>query len=606
MKIKFDMTTAAGRSATYALPFSIGVLSDLSAGKNDLPMRERRFREVKPESFDSLLKRKNPTLQVELSYNDGQGGMRTTTSQISFQSIVDFEPEAIAQRIPEIDRFVRFKSSFVNLLSAIELDYNLEDVIKEFALTPGLRDKFARLGADALDGLPCWTQAKSRLSLERLDMLTAQITDFVEYGQYFEPRVMHEPINLLRGAIDHVDGYIQSLIGQVVGNEEVRQLEASWRSLHYLVHETADLPDVRVAVLDCTKRDVTRDFRRAVEIQHSVLYRHIVDDNFYTSGARPFGLLIGDYDFSHQPEDVDTLHSFSDLCETAQAVFATSASPITFDLQHMSELHKLRDLAKGFKRDDYARWNAFRLSPSARRIAMVVPKFLLRGPYEKVPFSLDPVAFTERDHIDAASRSLWGNGAYALAVASGRSLQRTGWFGQMRGTDSASPINSSNALPDIWAITLRTEASLTEAHVAELLALGFTSLCSAEGSAMMGFPALTTCYGKKPDPAASNNWRRQIGTSLEALLCFGRLVHHLKRLCQEKLSANLDSDTQLQIIDTWLKTIDLSESPLQGEFELELRPYSPGNRLFQIDIVMACREGETLGSLAATVPLLLG
>ena len=52
MKIKFEMTTAAGRSAAYALPFSIGVLSDLSAGRNDVTLRDRRFREVNPESFD--------------------------------------------------------------------------------------------------------------------------------------------------------------------------------------------------------------------------------------------------------------------------------------------------------------------------------------------------------------------------------------------------------------------------------------------------------------------------------------------------------------------------------------------------------------------------
>ncbi len=607
MKIKFDMTSAGGRTVSYALPFSIGVLSDLSAGKNNLPLRERKFREVRPDSFDDLLKRKNPSLQVQLSLNDGQDGMHTALAELSFQSIVDFEPEAIALRIPDIARSVRVKTNLVNLLTSVERDYNLEDVIKEFALNPGLREDFAGRGAEALNGLPCWVQAKSRLSLERLDMLTAQIADFVDYGQYFKPRVMREPINLLRNAIDHVDGYIQSLIGQVVGNEDFRRLEASWRSLHYLVHETADLPNVRVAVLDCSKREVTREFIKfSGLLVHSAFYRLIVDDNFYTAGARPFGLLIGDYDFSHLPQDVDTLEQFADVCEPAQAIFVTCVGSATFDLPQMSGLHKLRDLAKGFRHDDYARWNAFRASPSARRIAIVVPKFLLREPYEKMPFSLDPVTFTERDHIDAASRSLWANGAFALAVAAARSLQRTGWFGQMRGTDCASPTNPTNGLSDAWAAALRTEVPLTEVHVAELLALGFTSLCSAEGSAMMGFSAFTTCYSKKPDPVANNSWRRQPASGFEALLCFGRLVHHLKRLCQEKLSANLDKDTQLQIIATWLETIDFSESPLQDPFELELHPQSPGDRLFEIEIITAYREGDALASLAATVPVLLG
>jgi type VI secretion system protein ImpC len=275
-----------------------------------------------------------------------------------------------------------------------------------------------------------------------------------------------------------------------------------------------------------------------------------------------------------------------------------------FDLARLAELHKPRDLAAVFQRGEYAEWHDFRGRVSARRVVIVVPHFLLREPYENVPFSLDPVVFTEHDHADAVARCLWANGAFALAVATARSYQRTGWFTQAKGMDSASPADPQIGLPQAWVETLRTDIPLSEARVAELHDLGFTALCSAEGSAMLGFEGFATCYGRKPDAAL--NWRKQPGTSLEALLSFGRLIHHLRRFAQEKFSAHLDVPTLLQLLDTWLKSIDFSESTLDGEIDLELRPPAAGQREFAIEVIAPWRAGQGRATLTAVVNVPLG
>ena len=603
MKIGFEITTATGKTTRYSLPFSIAVLSDLSAGRNVLRLRDRKFREITPDSFDALLERKSPAIEVPLLLPDEGAEGRTITARLEFRSIVDFEPEAVARRIPEIARFVRYKVSHVELLSAAQADYNLEDVIKEFVLNADLRSEYERRGQDALSGLPCWIQARSRLSPERLDVLTAQIADFVAYGRYFRPRVAQEPANLLSAATDHVDGTVQRLIGQVLGHPDFRRLEAAWRSLHYLVNETRGLTGVRIAVFDCSKQELINDQLRAAEPRYSTLYRHLVDEALGTFGAQPFGLLVGDYEFSHRPDDVTLLSDLAELCEAAEAILATAANAAIFDLDQMAELHRPRDLAAVFRRGEYTDWQAFRARLSSRRVVMVVPRFLLREPYDQMAFSLEPVVFTERDHADAVSRCLWANGAFALAVAAARSYQRSGWFGQAKGMDSASPADPLTELPQVWAERLRTEVPLTETRVAELLDLGFTPLCSAEGSAMLGFIGLATCHSRRSDPALG--WRNQPCASPDALLSFGRLVHHLKRFGQEKFSAHLDGPTVLRLLDDWIRTIDFSDSSLSDEVEFELQPPAAGRRDYAIRVLGSCGNGEARAYLAASIGLVL-
>ncbi len=61
------------------------------------------------------------------------------------------------------------------------------------------------------------------------------------------------------------------------------------------------------SVLNASKRDLFKDLDRAVEFDQSQLFKKLYENEFGTPGGEPYGALIGDYEFTNHPEDIDML-----------------------------------------------------------------------------------------------------------------------------------------------------------------------------------------------------------------------------------------------------------------------------------------------------------
>ena len=53
----------------------------------------------------------------------------------------------------------------------------------------------------------------------------------------------------------------------------------------------------------------------------------VYEDEFATLGGSPFGLMVGDYQFNRQQEDIDLLTKMSEIAAAAHAPFISAASP---------------------------------------------------------------------------------------------------------------------------------------------------------------------------------------------------------------------------------------------------------------------------------------
>src|ERR1700687_889292 len=83
------------------LPFVMGVLADLSGQPTEpLPrLKERRFVEITPDNFDSVLESMRPhtafSVENKLSDNPDAGQLKV---DLNFRSLEDFEPEQVARQ----------------------------------------------------------------------------------------------------------------------------------------------------------------------------------------------------------------------------------------------------------------------------------------------------------------------------------------------------------------------------------------------------------------------------------------------------------------------------------------------------------------------------
>src|ERR1017187_6400027 len=84
------------------IPFVMGVLADLS-GQPEEPLpkiKDRRFVEITPDNFDSVLESMNPrvafSVENKLTDDPNAGNLGI---DLTFKSIEDFEPEQVARRV---------------------------------------------------------------------------------------------------------------------------------------------------------------------------------------------------------------------------------------------------------------------------------------------------------------------------------------------------------------------------------------------------------------------------------------------------------------------------------------------------------------------------
>src|SRR4030081_731953 len=119
----------------------------------------------------------------------------------------------------------------------------------------------------------------------------------------------------------------QALCGTVtLHRPKFRKLEGSWRGLHYLVQNSETGTSLKLRVLNLSKRELGRDLSRAIEFDQSQIFKKIYENEFGTPGGEPYGALIGDYEWTNHPDDLETLRLMSNISAGAFAPFISAAS----------------------------------------------------------------------------------------------------------------------------------------------------------------------------------------------------------------------------------------------------------------------------------------
>src|SRR5439155_8332858 len=111
---------------------------------------------------------------------------------------------------------------------------------------------------------------------------------------------------------------------------------------------------LKIRVLNVNKRELFKDLEKAAEFDQSSLFKKIYEEEYGQLGGQPYGMLMGDYDFSRTAEDISLLKMISNVAAAAHAPFVAAAAPKLFNFERWDELSRPRDLAKIFESVEYA------------------------------------------------------------------------------------------------------------------------------------------------------------------------------------------------------------------------------------------------------------
>jgi type VI secretion system protein ImpC len=368
----------------------------------------------------------------------------------------------------------------------------------------------------------------------------------------------------LTEAVKALDAKLSKQLAAIMHHPEFLRLEGSWRGLHHLVMNTETSANLKIRVLNVRKRELMKDLAKAVEFDQSELFKKLYENEFGTPGGEPYGMLIGDYEFSNHPEDVQMLTSISSVSAAAFAPFISAASPKLFGFQDYRELAKPRDLEKIFDSIEYGQWRGFRDSEDSRFVTLTLPRVLARLPYGAATLTVDDFAYEEAP-LDAHAKSLaldhdqycWMNAAYVLGARATDAFSKYGWCTAIRGAEGGGKVEmlpshifvSDDGDPDQKC---PTEIGITDRRDAELAKLGFLPLCHYKNTDYaVFFGAQTTQKPKKYDrPDATAN--AAISARLPYMMATSRFAHYLKVMARDKIGSFLEVEDCEAWLNRWI------------------------------------------------------
>lgn len=135
------------------IPFVMGVLADLSGQpKEALPrLKDRRFVEITPDNFDSVLDSMKPHLSFsvenKLSEDSNAGQLKV---DLNFKSMDDFEPDAVAKQVKPLKDLLDLRTKLSDLRGNLQTNEKLDELLLDaVSNTDKLNKLKGELGLDS-------------------------------------------------------------------------------------------------------------------------------------------------------------------------------------------------------------------------------------------------------------------------------------------------------------------------------------------------------------------------------------------------------------------------------------------------------------------------
>jgi type VI secretion system protein ImpC len=346
----------------------------------------------------------------------------------------------------------------------------------------------------------------------------------------------------INACIGQIDRVLSKQLNVILHHPEFQKLEASWRGLRYLMDQSETGTMLKIKVLNATKKELVRDFERAPDWDQGALFKKIYEEEYGRFGGDPFSALIGDYEFSRHPEDMDLLKQISSVAATAHAPFLTAASPELMNLDSFTNIGAPRDMAKIFDSTEFAKWKSFRESEDSRYVGLCLPRILIRLPYGALTKTVDEFQYEEGVDGRNHSRYLWSNAAYALGARLTNAFARHGWTAAIRGVEGGGLVDglpTHNFRTDEGDIALKcpTEVAITDRREKELADLGFIPLVHCKGRDFAAFFSVQSAQKPKKYDKDAANASARLSAQLPYILAVSRFAHYLKVMMRDKIGS---------------------------------------------------------------------
>lgn len=408
--------------------------------------------------------------------------------------------------------------------------------------------------------------ARDEYQKEHAKDMIAEYVRQVMSGEMTLSRNMDATIN---ARIAEIDRLLSAQLNEIMHHEDFQKLEASWRGLHHLVSNSLTGPMLKIRVMSVTKKELLKDFERALEFDQSNLFKKIYEEEYGTFGGAPYGALIGDFEFSNHPQDMALLERIAGVAAAAHAPFLSAANANLFGWNDFSEMTEVRDISKIFDRVEYLKWRSFRESEDSRYVGLTIPHILMREPYGEATRPTETFRFEEDVDGKNHKKYLWGNAAYALGTRLTEAFSMHGWCVAIRGVEGGGlvqglPTHTFQTDEGEVALKCPTEVAITDRREKEFSDNGFIPLVHCKNTDYAAFFATQSANKAKKYDTDAANANARLSTQLQYLFAVSRFAHYLKAMMRDKIGSFMSRKDAEMFLNRWIAnyvTADDTASP---------------------------------------------
>ena len=554
-----------GATPSHELPFVIGVLADLTGTPLQVPpgLAERRMTDIDIDNFDDRMRSLEPRTAFRVP--DAIHGQGELIVELTFASMEDFLPAAIARNVPGLDQILTARTQLANLVVYMDgkTDAGLlvqrvlhDDALRQQALS-ATEDSLptpSELAPESFTGqLAAAFKPKTREALAHLQaaLRTLAAQDAQHADAAAEPTIA--------AMIAKLDGQLERQINLILHHAEFQKLESSWRGLHYLVSNTETNESLKIRFMSVSKADLGKTLKRyaGAAWNQSPLFKEIYEEVFGTFGGEPYGCLIGDYEFNHAPQDVAILSAIARVAAAAHAPFLAACSPGLLNLESWQELSNPRDLSAAFSTPQHVAWRSLREQEDARFLALTMPRFLARAPYGSRSDPVEEFAFEETVRRGDTSCFVWANSAYAMAMSIARSYKMYGWCSRIRGIESGGAVDNlpCHVFPDEDGGfgSSSTEISISDRWEAELARMGLMPLIQRKNAQFAAFIGAQSLHKPPEYDDLEMTVTAALSARLPYILASCRFVHYLMCIVRDAPASFASREDIERTLNGWLE-----------------------------------------------------
>ena len=144
VQIEYDVELY-GAEKKVQIPFVMGVLADLAGTPAEPlpPIEERKFLNIDVDNFDARMKAMKPRVAFQVPNTlTGEGNLNV---ELTFESMDDFSPAAIANKVDALKKLLDARQQLANLLTYMDGKSGAEDLVGRLLQDPALLQSLASM-----------------------------------------------------------------------------------------------------------------------------------------------------------------------------------------------------------------------------------------------------------------------------------------------------------------------------------------------------------------------------------------------------------------------------------------------------------------------------